>query len=301
MFFRHKALIAASSGGNLRIKSKGQKMRQKKNNKEDLHRVIQNKKLVLTVYLLLRAMVILVMIAQIINRNYENVFLCLLTLVLFLLPSVIERRLHVDLPDMLEIIILLFIFAAEILGEIQEYYLVIPLWDTILHTINGFLFAAIGFSLINILNEDKHFSLSLSPVYMALTAFCFSMTIGILWEFFEWGMDTVFNLDMQKDTIVSTFGSVMLDPGGHNVPYHISDVKDAVLVFSDGQQMSLNLGGYLDIGLHDTMLDLLVNFVGAVVFSFIGYFYVKTKGKGTIARMFIPRAIEKPDQETENG
>lgn len=263
--------------------------------KENLYRHIQNKKLVLTVYLTLRALVILVMIAQVINGNYENVYICVLTLILFTMPSFIERRLHVDLPDTLEIVILIFIFAAEILGEIQEYYLAFPFWDTLLHTINGFLFAAIGFSLVNILNEDKHVSLSLAPLYMAITAFCFSMTIGVLWEFFEWAMDSFFGLDMQKDTILTAFNSVTLDPGGHNVPYHVRNVADTVLVYADGTQSAMGLSGYLDIGLNDTMMDLLVNFIGAVVFSVIGYFYVKSKGKGKIAKHFIPR----PMDETE--
>lgn len=272
----------------------GQKRKEK-----DIWRRIKNKKAVLSIYLILRVLVILTMLAQIFNGNYENVYICILTLVLFIMPSLIERKLHIDLPDVLEIIILMFIFAAEILGEIQEYYLIIPFWDTVLHTINGFLFAAIGFSIVNILNEDKHTSLSLSPFYMAVTAFCFSMTIGVLWEFFEWSMDCWFGLDMQKDTILTTFASVNLDPGGHNIPYLVEGIKDTVIVFGDGTQQALNLGGYLDVGLQDTMMDLLVNLIGAVVFSIIGYFYVKTKGKGRIARMFIPEVMEAPEPSAE--
>lgn len=268
--------------------------RKMKKNDSAVWRHFQNKKVVLRFYLVLRALVILTLIAQAINGNYENVYICLLTLVLFLMPSFIERRLHVDLPDTLEIIILLFIFAAEILGEIQEYYLIIPFWDTVLHTINGFLFAAIGFSIVNILNEDKHISMTLSPFYMAVTAFCFSMTIGVLWEFFEWGMDCWFGLDMQKDTVLTAFNTVNLDPGGHNVAYHVRNVADTILVYADGTQQAMGLGGYLDVGLQDTMKDLLVNLIGAVVFSFIGYFYVKSDGKGRIARLFIPSVMEAP-------
>ncbi len=250
------------------------------------------KKLVLAVYLLLRILVVMVMIAQLFNRNYENVYICVLTLGLFVIPSIVERKLRIELPDTLEIIILIFIFSAEILGEIKEYYLAFPFWDTILHTVNGFLFAAIGFSLVNILNENKNVSLTLAPLYMAVTAFCFSMTIGVLWEFFEWGMDTWFGADMQKDTIVTAFNSVTLDPGGHNIPYHVRNVVDTALLYADGSVKQLGLGGYLDLGLLDTMMDLFVNFIGAVVFSFIGYFYVKTKGKGKIAKQFIPKALE---------
>ena len=141
------------------------------------------------VYVILRVLVVLALVAQVFNGNFENVFLCILTLVLFTLPTVIERRVRIDLPDTLEIIILLFIFSAEILGEIQAYYTYFHGWDTMLHTLNGFLCAAIGFSLLDILNRDERLAFKLSPVYLAVVAFCFSMTIGVLWEFFECAMD----------------------------------------------------------------------------------------------------------------
>lgn len=236
------------------------------------------------VYMTLRALVILVMILQILNRNFENVFLCALTLVLLVMPSLIQINLKIELPTALEIIILLFIFAAEILGEIQAYYEKIPMWDTVLHTLNGFLMAAIGFALVDILNRNKKISFQLSPAFLAIVAFCFSMTIGVIWEFFEFGMDQIFHLDMQKDTIVNTIYSVMLDPAGGNHVVGVTGIRDVAV---NGE--SLGLGGYLDIGLLDTMEDLLVNFIGAMVFSIIGYFYVKNRGKGKFARRFIPR------------
>ena len=236
------------------------------------------------VYMTLRALVILVMILQILNRNFENVFLCALTLVLLIMPSLIQINLKIELPTALEIIMLLFIFAAEILGEIQAYYEKIPMWDTVLHTLNGFLMAAIGFALVDILNRNKKISFRLSPAFLAVVAFCFSMTIGVIWEFFEFGMDQIFHLDMQKDTIVNTIYSVMLDPAGGNHVVGVTGIRDVAV---NGE--SLGLGGYLDIGLLDTMEDLLVNFIGATVFSIIGYFYVKNRGKGKFARRFIPR------------
>ena len=236
------------------------------------------------VFVTLRALVILIMILQIFNGNFENVFLCILTLILLIVPSFVQVNLKIELPTALEIIILLFIFAAEILGEIQAYYIKFPAWDTLLHTLNVFLMAAIGFALVDILNRNERFSIRLSPVFVAIVAFCFSMTIGVIWEFFEFGMDQIFHFDMQKDTIVHTISSVMLDPAGGNHPEVIENITDAAV---NGQ--SLGLGGYLDIGLIDTMKDLLVNFAGAVVFSVIGYFYVKNRGKGKFAKRFIPR------------
>ncbi|MCF2683131.1 hypothetical protein [Faecalicatena contorta] len=240
------------------------------------------------VYMILRALVILMMILQIFNKNYENVFLCALTLLLFIVPSFIQVNLRIELPSALEITILLFIFAAEILGEIQAYYIKFPFWDTVLHTINGFLMAAIGFALADILNRSKRISFQLSPVFLAIVAFCFSMTIGVLWEFFECSMDMFFGLDMQKDTILNSISSVMLDPTGGNTPTSIQNITSVTV---NGQD--LGLGGYLDIGLLDTMKDLFVNFIGAVVFSIIGYFYVKNRGKGKFAKRFIPQVKNK--------
>ena len=272
-------------------------MKQKKKSpgryRKTLREQIRENPRLAAVYVILRVLVIVALVAQFFNGNFENVFLCVLTLILFTIPSFIERTIHIDIPDTLEVIILLFIFAAEILGEISAYYVQFPYWDTMLHTLNGFLCAAIGFSLLDVLNRNERLTFSLSPVYLAVVAFCFSMTIGVLWEFFECLMDQLFMLDMQKDTIVHSIGSVMLDPTpGGNAPIVIKDITDVIVVTADGTQQALGLGGYLDIGILDTMKDLFVNFIGALVFSFIGFFYVKNRGKGKFARRFIPRVIE---------
>jgi len=251
--------------------------------------------------LALRLSVILMLIFQFFNRNYENVLLCFLTLLLFQMPALFERRLNIDLPDTLEVVILLFIYAAEILGEIRAFYVQYPHWDTILHTLNGFLCAAIGFSLVDMLNRGKRFSLSLSPFYMSIVAFCFSMTIGILWEFFEFSMDFFFHFDMQKDSVLNMISTVKLDPAGGVHPVVQSDIADVILVYSDGSQRALDLGGFLDIGLFDTMQDLFVNFIGAVIFSVVGYFYVKTRGKGRIAKRFIPKVFTRHEIETQKA
>ena len=250
----------------------------------------RTKRSVTLVYILLRASVILVMLAQIFNRNFENVFLCVLTLFLFMVPSMLERKLDIALPNTLEIIILLFIYAAEIMGEIGAYYVTFPYWDTVLHTLNGFLCAAIGFSLLDILNRHNSVRFHLSPLYLAIVAFCFSMTVGVIWEFFECTMDQLFFLDMQKDTVVQSIGSIMLDPTGGNHPVVLHNITDVIVVQADGTQTALGLGGYLDIGLLDTMEDLFVNFIGALTFSIIGYFYVRSRGKGKFAKRFIPVA-----------
>lgn len=231
------------------------------------------------VYLLLRLSVIFVIIDQIRSRDFENIFLCVLTLILFMIPSFIEKRIHIDIPDTLEVIILLFIFSAEILGEINSYYLIFPYWDTTLHTLNGFLAAAIGLSLIDILNKNDKFAITLSPVFVALVAFCFSMTIGVVWELFEFSMDKFFGFDMQKDTYIQAVNSVLLNKQGLNVPVRVA--IDSLKVNGEAWD------SYIDIGLIDTMMDLFVNFIGATVFSIFGYFYVKHRGKGNFLKRFI--------------
>lgn len=207
-----------------KMKKKGNSSNGPEKRRKTLREKLTENKPVTIVYVVLRVLVMMVMVAQFFNGNFENVFLCVLTLFLFTLPSFIERTIRIDVPDTLEIIILLFIFSAEILGEIRAYYIQFPYWDTMLHTLNGFLCAAIGFSLVDILNRSGRFSFSLSPLYLAVAAFCFSMTVGVLWEFFEWGMDNIFFLDMQKDTVVHAISTVMLDPtGGNHPPYHRCD------------------------------------------------------------------------------
>lgn len=258
--------------------------------KEAMRMEIREHKKTFVLYVILRVLVIIMMILQIFNRNFENVFLCILTLFLLIVPSFIQVEFKIELPTTLEMIILLFIFCAEILGEISSFYLRFPMWDTILHTMNGFLAAAIGFSLVELLNENDKIKFQLSPIFVCVVAFCFSMTIGVMWEMFEFSMDQFLGTDTQKDTIVHKITSVELDSTRSNIPITIDDIDDVMI---NGQ--SLGLGGYLDIGLYDTMEDLIVNLIGAVVFSIFGFFYIQTKGKSKFASRFIPRKKKKSE------
>lgn len=262
----------------------------------DLKAAVRRQPAVFTMYLVLRLIVLATLVSSVIRSEYESAFICLLVLVLFMLPFFIQQNFGIELPSTLEIIILLFIFAAEILGELECYFITFPYWDSMLHTTTGFLCAATGFALIDILNRNSRIKFELSPIYVALAAFCFSMTVGVLWEFFEFGMDRIFHMDMQKDTVVSSITSVMLDPTNKNIPVTIDGITSVTV---NGQE--LGFGGYLDIGLYDTMADLFVNFIGAVVFSTIGYFYIKHRGKGKLAKAFIPTITEeKPDTAAED-
>lgn len=259
----------------------------------------RNKKATATVYFVLRFLVIVTMVLQFIEGNYENVFMCALTLVLFLIPIIIERKLNIKLPNTLEIIIFLFIFSAEILGEVQNFYGTFKYWDTILHTINGFLCAAIGFSMIDILNRSTKFHKMLTPAFVALVAFCFSMTVGVLWEFIEYGMDKTFNTDMQKDRILTTVSSTLLNKEGKNQEEVIKDIEKTIIYGNlNGEESAITIdGGYLDIGINDTMKDLIVNFIGAVVFSILGLLYIKNRDEYRFAEEFMP--VVKTEEEIE--
>lgn len=268
----------------MKSREKGWFCRKLKNSGKALKMELREHRSSFLVYMVLRLAVVAVAVLQFLNGNYENVFLCVLSLMLLVIPSAMQLTFRVELPPTLEIFILIFIFAAEILGEIGEFYIRFPFWDSALHTINGFLCAAIGFSLVTLLNNNQKIVFRLSPVFMAVVALCFSMTIGVVWEFFEFGMDQIVGLDMQKDTVVQEIRSVMLDPEGRNVPYVIAPISQ---VSVNGQD--LGVGGYLDLGLIDTMKDLLVTFAGSLIFSVFGFLYVKNRGKGRLVSRFIPR------------
>ena len=270
------------TGGTILKKTRKERGWLKKTFKRAMDKELREHKSSFIVFYILRALVIVSLVRQIILDNYEGAFFCILTIVLLYVPSWVQVRLRIELPPPLEITILCFIFAAEILGEVNAFYVNVPHWDTMLHTINGFLAAAVGFSLVLLLNDNEKLTFDLSPFFLAMVAFCFSMTIGVLWEFFEFGMDWFFHTDMQRDTVINAIYSASLDPTRTNKVVAV------------------------DIGLIDTMKDLLVNFVGAVVFSVAGYFYARSKGKKRAAALnFVPsKKNEDHDylqQARENG
>jgi len=249
----------------------------------------------LVLYIIMRFLVICVLIASVILKDYSNVFLCILTLLLFMIPSIIDKKLNIKLPTVLEFIIIFFIYAAEILGEIRGFYVRFEHWDTMLHTLNGFIMAAIGFAMIDILNQSPKLHFNMSPVFVAFVSFCFSMTIGVLWEFFEYFMDTQMLYDMQKDTIIPLLSSVTLTQDATNSPAIIRDISKTIIEgnINGIPAQTVIEGGFLDIGLRDTMEDLIVNCIGAISFSIIGIFYIL--GRGRLAKIFIPQMKTKEE------
>ena len=200
---------------------------------------------------------------------------------------IISEKFKIGIPSLLEGIIYIFIYSTAILGEINNFYGIIPFWDTILHTLNGFICAGIGFSLVDLLNQNSN-SFNLSPLYIAIVAFCFSMTVGILWEFFEFSADNIAKTDMQKDRIVTEISSVLINKNNANIPIKVKNIEKTEIYSKDGT-ITIIENGYLDIGLIDTIKDLFVNFLGAVTFSIIGFLYVKNRERYKFAEKFIPK------------
>ncbi len=244
------------------------------------------------IYVLMGAITVSVIVLSAIYRNFESTFTASLTLILFLLPTFVEDSFHIRLPTTLEIIAVIFMFSANILGEIGEFYTRFPMWDNILHYTSGFMFAAFGFTLVDIFNRHRKLDFHLSPFFLALVALCFSVSVGVVWEFFEYGMDVLFLTDMQKDFSVTSISSAYLNPDGQ-APVEILDIAGTVITTADGRVFSMD--GYLDIGLNDTMKDLFVDFAGAFLFSVFGFFYARHTTKGRIVRQFIPQVYDEPD------
>ena len=264
----------------------------------DLGKRAKEQRGVFILYSILRLLVVLILIRTIILHNYEASITCLLVLALFFVPTLLEETLKIKIPALLEGIIYCFIFAAEILGELGHFYTQFPIWDTMLHTLNGFLFAAVGFSTVELLNRTSK-NIKLSPLYLTMVAFCFSMTIGVLWEFFECGADIFLHQDMQKDFIVDHFQSVTLDPTHSQEVIRVEDITGTVIHSASGD-FTID-GGYLDIGILDTMKDLLVNFIGAIVFCSFGFAFLKYGEKRKVATSVVGGLTLKPDNRDENA
>lgn len=231
------------------------------------------------------------LISQIYMQRWGNTFILLLTLALFAIPLLVERLFRVEIPNVLELIILLFVFSSTILGELSDFYGYFKIWDTALHTLNGFLAAGVGFSLVYLLNKNAE-GMSLTPLFLAIVTFSFSMTVGVMWEFFEYYADRWMNLDMQKDRIVQRIDSVSIGVEKNNV-HHLENIQRTVIESKDDSGNMIETviyDGYLDIGLIDTMKDLFVNLIGAIVFSVFGYLYAHhDQKKYRFVRNFIPR------------
>ena len=248
------------------------------------------------VFCVLGVAVTLLLAHSILIRQWDRVFTGGLTLLLLLLPPLVEHHFRLRLPATLEILAYLFVFCAGILGEIGNFYQRFAFFDTLLHVANGYMFAAFGFCLLELFEREKAKKAVPSAALLSFVAFCFSMTVGTVWELFEHAADRFLGTDMQKDRILHAIHTVKLT--GDEVQ-DITNITQTQIVTADGARVVLR--GYLDIGLYDTMGDLWVNLLGALLYCAIGYGYLKTR-RSALAPRFIPTVLGKnggnPDTQT---
>ena len=173
---------------------------------------------------------------------------CILGIVAMLLPGMLENKFKIAIPSYMLILYTIFLYAAIYLGEVRSFYYNVPNWDNILHTFSGAMIGALGFSIVTLLNKTEKVPIVLSPLFVALFSFCFAVTLGVIWEFYEFTFDVILGLNMQK------------------------------FALENGTQL---IGR---AALTDTMVDLFVDAVGAFIMSVIGYISLRYN-KGWIEKL----------------
>ena len=174
---------------------------------------------------------------------------CILGLMVMLLPSLIEKKWKLEIPNFIYVLYYLFLYCAVFLGEVFDFYYAVPHWDSMLHFFSGGMLGALGFILVDLINRNEKVKVSLSPVFVSLFAFCFALAAGAVWEIYEYTCDTLLGLNMQK--YASEQGMIRLG-------------RDA---------------------LHDTMKDIILDAVSAFAVALLGYLTNnRRKDKPTLAK-----------------
>lgn len=240
------------------------------------------------IFYLFSFLVILALILQLVFKEYHNALICALTLLLILLPMFLQRKFRLVIPNSLLLLFYLVVYAAGILGEVYNFYIYFRWWDIVLHTLSDFLIASFGLSLFSLSTLEK--SSNIKPLLVSLFVLCFSMTISTMWEFNECGIDKFFKTDHQEDTYVNTISSVNFDKSKNGKPVVINDISKTILYDEKGRELAIIEARYLDIGLNDTMGDLLVNFIGAFLYACFTYQYLKKHKLNIASKLIIGRS-----------
>lgn len=259
-------------------------------------KALTENKIAFTVYGILQILTVITIIRCAIAGAQNHVMTGLLALAMGLIPVLVKLIFRVKLSTVLETLAYLFIFSAEVLGEINAFYGRFPFWDGMLHVICGFMFAAFGYCLVDVFHKSGQAHATYSPLFLSLMAFCFSMTVGVFWEFIEYTGDYLMQTDMQKDMLLDHVNSFIVPHSGGGNIARINDIVKMDLYTADGQIYTT--AGYLDVGLADTIKDMFVNFIGAIAFCMIGYFNLRHPGTGRIAKHFIPVLADSQANDT---
>ncbi len=221
---------------------------------------------------------------KLLRRQWAHEGLCLLSLALFGIPTLAELA-HLTFPPLLDSIITLFVVGANIGGELFELYLRLPWWDSMLHLLWGFLGAVFGCAFLKMAQRNE-----VTPLAALIGALGFSALTSVCWEFFEFAVDTLFHMDMQKSKWITTASTLLLNPAGTNQTVTVE--AESVLV--NGAAWP----GLLDIGLRDTMGDLLLNLMGSIPAGVLALLSARPGRKGRIMRMLMP-TLQKPEKGAE--
>jgi len=203
----------------------------------------------LWIFIILRLQIIIAGLIAILDRNWTYLGMSILTFMVMLLPSIIDKRLNLDISSKFEIVLVAFIYASLFLGEMHRFYDKFWWWDKMLHGFSGLIIGNIGLIIISYLNSNSKINMNLSPFFVSFFVFCFSLSIGAIWEIYEYAMDKFFGFFMQR--------------------------------------------GSLD----DTMIDIILDAAGALIFSIIGYF--QQKGKIDLKNFFAISLNREDNMENE--
>jgi len=236
---------------------------------------IKNETITRPLSALLYILVLLCLIGSVFSSDLASVGFCVLTLLSFSAEVICEYRFKIYFSPFIRLLIQFFIFSALILGEMCFLYGRVKIWDVILHFTSGFILGAVGVSLFVRLNKKTIEETGLSPAFLVIAVIGFSVFVGVIWEFFEFLCDNSFQTDMQKDSFIDSIYSITLDSRGKNHTAKINGID------SFSVKGRIYEGGYLDIGLIDTMKDMAVNFAGAIVFGIILLIHTNKKNRFT--------------------
>lgn len=203
------------------------------------------------------------LVHAILGDDKKSIPVCLITFVLVLIPDLVERLFHCRIQTEVYLLCILYVLCS-MAGDAYQMYDRIPIWDKLLHTTGGLVFAMFGTYLPSLLNKGHKTSIFMCAVF----AVCFSVAVSALWEFYEFGADQLLGLDMQRDTFITAIDSRLLS-GDLNTVGSISGIESVTV-------NGIALEGYIDIGLIDTMMDMLVETLGALIYA---AFYLITRGE----------------------
>ena len=197
------------------------------------------------------------------ENQLRNSLMSLLTLLLIPAYLGVEKILKIKFGYGFLCLVIFLTLGGIVLGPCYDLYMHIPIFDDILQLSSGFIFCCLGFTISIQVIKDSRFYIHV------LVGVLFSLSVAVVWEMIEYFGTTFAGIDMQEDTIVKSFRSFYL-ANSHNDIVVIENIKHTIIVYGENEKMLID--GYLDLGLYDTLNDLLICISGAIIYMFIMFF-----------------------------